>query len=523
MAATTIDPDRHHAVLLDLDGVLIDTASLHAAAWGQLFDEYLARRPPSSREDHRPFTDADYTSQIAGKPRVDGVVDFLRSRGIEIPRGQSDDEAGRETGHGLGKLKDHCFRLAIDARGVAAFGDVVAFVESLRRHGIGTAVTSASRNCALMLEKAGVAGLFDVRIDGVLADELGLPGKPDPAFFLEAARRLDTAPSASVVVEDAEAGVEAARKGGFGHVIGVARTGPTSWLLDAGADVSVSTLADIAVAAPGERRLSTIPDAVAHRDEIAARLRHRRPVVLLDFDGTLTPIRNDPARVTLSVRNRLVLQTLARRCPVAILSGRDLQDIRHRVRLAGLWYAGSHGFELAGPADEVIAAQSGEAILPDLDEAERRLSIELADVRGAVIDRKRFALAVHYRNVRPEEADHVITTVRRAGDRLPSLKTTRGRFVVELLPNVDWNKGRALRWLLERLGLADSPDVVPVYAGDDLTDEDALHEIHNDGIGIVVRSAEHGDRLTWAHYSVDSPRELSHLLRHIASIAKETA
>ncbi|MGP4016582.1 trehalose-phosphatase [Saccharopolyspora sp. 5N708] len=521
MAATNIDPRRHRAVLFDMDGVVTDTTAVHADAWKQLFDRYLADRPTAAGEDHRPFTDSDYTQHVDGKPRVNGVLDFLRSRGIELPRGLADDEPGQETGHGLGRLKDRYFRDALAVRGVEVFADAIALIESLRRHDVRTAVVSSSRNCSPVLDRAGIADLFAVRVDGLAAEELGLPGKPDPAILLEATRRLGVPPSASVVVEDAPVGVAAARAAGFALIVGVARGRPPSRLLDAGADVVVSTLADVSVTASEEHHLSGVPDALDHWDEIAERLRGRRPVLLLDFDGTLAPIRNDPTKVTMPVGSRQVLQALAELCPVAILSGRDLQDVRRRVRVDGLWYAGSHGFELAGPTDEPIVQHDGELALPDLDEAERLLTIELETVAGVMVDRKRFALAVHYRNVRPDVVDHVIATVHRIGDALPTLRTTHGRRVVELLPNIAWDKGRALRWLLARLGFT-GPDVTPVFAGDDYTDEDALHEIHDDGIGVVVHSAEHGDRLTWAHYSVDGPRSLRALLARVSSSVQPT-
>ncbi|GGI92185.1 hypothetical protein GCM10011581_31640 [Saccharopolyspora subtropica] len=519
MTTTRIDPRRHHAVLFDLDGVLTDTASVHAAAWQRLFDRYLADRPPSPLEDHRAFTAADYRQHVDGKPRVDGVLDFLRSRGIRLPRGASSDPAGRETGHGLGRLKDRYFHDALETGGVAVFDDAVALVESLRRHDIHTAVISGSRNCALVLDRAGIADLFDVRVDGVLAEELHLPGKPDPAVFLEAARRLDTPPSRCVVVEDAQSGVHAARSGGFALVLGVARAGPPSRLLDAGADTVVATLADVAVAKSDELLLSEVPDALTHWADIADRLRGRRPVLLLDFEGTLAPIRQDPSRVTLPLRTRVVLQLLARHCPVVISSGRDLRDLRRRVRVARAWYAGSHGFELLAPGGEPIAHHAAETALPDLGEAERLLAIEVGSVPGVLVDRTRFALAVHYRNARPAEVDQVISVVRRIGDERLTLRVAYGRRVVELLPNTYWNKGRALRWLMDEAGLTHSA-VTPVFAGDDRTDEDAFHEIHDDGIGIVVLGGEHGDRLTWAHYRVDGPRSLCTLLTHVTSLLR---
>ncbi|MDA3628158.1 trehalose-phosphatase, partial [Saccharopolyspora sp. WRP15-2] len=452
MVATSIDPNLHRAVLFGMDGVLTDTARLHSAAWKGLFDQYLAERAPNPAEDHRPFTDDDYRHHVHGKPRVDGVLDFLRSRGIWLSRGDADDEPGEETAHGLGKLKDAHFSAALDAQGVEVFADAISLVESLHQHGIETAVVSASRNCARVLERAGIGHLFGVRVDGLVAAGLELSGKPDPSLFLEAARRLGAPPSRTAVVEDAEAGVAAARAGGFALVVGIDRTGLPSSLVDAGADVVVSTLADVTVAASGQRRLSEVPDGLERWDEITTRLRGRRPVLLLDFDGTLAPIRKDPTKVSLPVPTRTALQDLVHRCPVAVISGRDLSDVRCRVRVEGIWYAGSHGFELVGPSGEPVAQQAGEAALPALDVAEQRLSAELEPVTGALVDRKRFALAAHYRNVPPDEVDRVIAVVRQVGAELAGLRVAHGRKVVELLPDIDWNKGRALRWLLERSG-----------------------------------------------------------------------
>ncbi|MDI2030246.1 trehalose-phosphatase [Saccharopolyspora sp. TS4A08] len=516
MVTTNIDPRRYRAVLFDMDGVITDTAAVHFAAWKRLFDQYLASRQRSSSEDHQPFREADYADYVDGKRRIDGVVDFLRSRGISVPGGAAVDEAGFETAHGLGELKDRYFLDALAATRTLLFHDVVPLIESLRSRGIRTAVISASRNCAQVLERAGAAQLFDVRVDGVLADRLGLPGKPAPAIFLEAAHRLSTPASACVVIEDAKAGVQASRAGFLGLTIGIARTGPPNRLLESGADAVVSTLNDISVGPSPERRLSEVPDAHHCWNEIADRIRDHNPVLLLDFDGTLAQIRDDPTKVTMPWRTRNVLQRLARHSPVAILSGRDLQDLRCRIRIENLWYAGSHGFELADPEGELITQHAGETASSDLDNAERLLRDELAGVPGALVDRKRFALAVHYRNVRTDRTEDVMSTVARIGRGFTTLRPAHGRRVIELLPNVQWNKGRALRWLLDRMGLSGT-DVVPVFAGDDYTDEDALREIHDDGIGIVVRSTEHGDRLTWAHYAVDDPSSLTALLTRLTS------
>lgn len=520
MVATNIDP-RHRGVVFDMDGVITDTAVVHSTAWKRLFDTYLTERPPTAGEDHRPFDEADYTDYIDGKRRIDGVLDFLRSRGISVQRGHPEDAAGLETAHGLGKLKDRYFLEALSSSGTLLFDDAVRLIETLRERGMRTAVISSSRNCRDVLRRAGAGQLFDVRIDGVLADRLGLPSKPDPAIFLEAARRLNAPPSGCVVVEDAKAGVRAGKAGSFDRVIGVARTGSPASLLEAGADVVVSSLDEVSVTTSTDRHLSEVADAHRCWNEIAARLRDRRLALVLDFDGTLAPIRDDPTEVVIPPRTREVLQQLARCRPVAVLSGRDLQDLRQRVDLRDLWYAGSHGFELASPGGALIAQDVGDPALRGLDAAEQLLREELGSVPGTRVDRKRFALAVHYRNVPPSWTEEVLSTAERIGRTFPALRLAHGRRVIELLPDVSWNKGRALRWLLDNMGAAGT-GAVPVFAGDDYTDEDALHEIHEDGIGLVVRSGEHGDRLTWAHYAVDDPSALANVLTRIPSLAEKS-
>lgn len=253
IVTVTIDRRRHDAVIFDLDGVITDTASVHAAAWKRLFDAYLSARAEAGKEDHSPFTENDYARYVDGKPRQDGVTSFLASRGITIPIGRPSDGEDTETAHGLGRRKDHYYLALLKSHGVKVFGSTVTLVRQLRAAGIPTAVFSASRNCRHVLEAAGIGDLFGVRVDGVVAARLGLPGKPDPAVLLEAARQLGADPARSVVVEDAEAGVEAGRRGGFGLVIGVDRTGRARALRDHGADVVVRDLSEVEVS-PGATR-----------------------------------------------------------------------------------------------------------------------------------------------------------------------------------------------------------------------------------------------------------------------------
>lgn len=235
---TVIDPSRYDAVVFDLDGVVTDTASVHAAAWRRTFDEYLGTRPATPGEDHSPFTPDDYRRSVDGRPHFDGVRGFLASRGITT------DEA---TTHELGDRKDRYFLEHLRREGIQPFPGTIALIDKLTTAGLTYAVVSASRDCAEVLAAAGLSHVFQIRVDGAVAAELDLPGKPDPAMFLLAAHRLGVVPHRAVVVEDAAAGVEAGRAGGFGLVIGVDRTGHPAELTEHGADLVVNDLAEVSV------------------------------------------------------------------------------------------------------------------------------------------------------------------------------------------------------------------------------------------------------------------------------------
>lgn len=237
---------RFDAVLFDVDGVLTATAKLHAACWKQMFDDYLAERARRDGVGFEPFVIAtDYRRYVDGKLRYDGVRSFLASREISLPEGEPDDPPERETVCGLGNRKDALVGELLATDGVDVYDGSVAWVRELRDAGIATAVVSASRNCERVLAAAGIVGLFDARVDGVVADDLGLPGKPAPDTFLEAARRLGVTPDRAVVVEDAVSGVAAGRAGGFGLVIGVDRTDDAESLRAAGADVVVRDVGEL--------------------------------------------------------------------------------------------------------------------------------------------------------------------------------------------------------------------------------------------------------------------------------------
>ena len=508
-----IDPRYYDAVIFNLDGVVTDTAAIHAAAWKAVLDDYLSHLGASAREDHSAATDDDYRRFIDGKLPFEGIASFLESRGIAVTWGD-DDDLGDDTVCGLGNRKQQLYRKLV-ADGVPVFESTVELVRQLHSADIGTAVVSSSRNCAQILDAAGLSDLFPVRVDGLAARELNLPGKPDPAVLHEAAKRLAVRPQRCVVVEDAAAGVAAGRDGGFGLVIAIDRTAGTDRADDLrrrGADVVVPDLVAVTVR-DSYQRISAMADALPSYSEIAPLAETRQPVVLLDFDGTLSEIVNDPDAAELAPGAEKMLLSLAACCPVAVISGRSLTDIQSRVGVPGVWYAGSHGFELVAPDGSHHENDAGVEAIRVLEGAASELRTRLAGVEGLLIEDKRFSVAVHYRNVLPNRVDEIVAAVRIIGQR-NELRVTGGRKVIELRPNVDWGKGETVDWIMDRI---DGRELfLPIYIGDDLTDEDAFDAIRSKGIGVVVRNAESGDRRSAARYALDGPDAVCQFLTQLA-------
>jgi beta-phosphoglucomutase family hydrolase len=234
------------ACLFDLDGVLTQTAKVHAAAWKETFDAYLRERSEQIGEPFRPFEIAtDYATYVDGKLREDGVRAFLASRAISLPEGSASDPPTALTVHGLGNRKNDLVLDLIRRRGVDVYDGSVRFVEAVRDAGLRRAVVSASKNCQAVLAAAGIEHLFEVRVDGIVAAEAGLRGKPAPDTFLAAATALGVQPAHCAVFEDAIAGVEAGRAGSFGWVVGVDRVGQAAALRSHGADTVVSDLSEL--------------------------------------------------------------------------------------------------------------------------------------------------------------------------------------------------------------------------------------------------------------------------------------
>jgi beta-phosphoglucomutase family hydrolase len=239
-------PDGIQACLFDMDGVVTKTAVVHAAAWKEMFDDFLREHANSTGTEFVPFdAHAEYDAYVDGKPRLDGTRSFLESRGIHLRQGTPDDPPGTPTLHGLSNRKNDLVLAKIAAGGVEAYEGSVAYIRSVKTKGISTAIVSASANTRQVLDSAGIAGLFDARVDGVIATQRGLRGKPAPDTFLAAAHELKVPQDHAAVFEDAQAGVAAGRAGGFAIVVGVDRVGQAEELRKHGADIVVKDLADL--------------------------------------------------------------------------------------------------------------------------------------------------------------------------------------------------------------------------------------------------------------------------------------
>jgi trehalose 6-phosphate phosphatase len=254
-----------------------------------------------------------------------------------------------------------------------------------------------------------------------------------------------------------------------------------------------------------------LPSALESLEEIRRRAEGKCLAVFLDYDGTLTPIIDQPEDARLSGKAREILSDLAARFPAAVISGRDLRDIRERVGLKEILYAGSHGFEIAFPDGRVWEHSLVADYLSFLDRAETKLAERLGKVEGCRLERKRFSLAVHYRRVAEARFVEVEKAVHESTQDFPELRLSGGKKIYEFQPRVEWHKGKALLLLLELLHM-DRPDVLPLYIGDDATDEDVFQVLQARGLGVLVTEES---RSTAAHYSLKDPEEVQTFLQRI--------
>jgi trehalose 6-phosphate phosphatase len=274
----------------------------------------------------------------------------------------------------------------------------------------------------------------------------------------------------------------------------------------------MATHADAATLRPVEE----VPHALQRFDELTAALAGRRPAVFLDYDGTLTPIVQRPEMAVLSDRGRGVVNAMARKLPVAVVSGRDRPDVEKLVGLDELIYVGSHGFDIVVPSGEKIENPIGGDYAPLLDEVERRLEEGLGPIAGAQVERKKFSIAAHYRNVADADYDRFRQVLDAIEADHDDIKEKTGKKVFELQPKLDWDKGKAVLWLLQALDM-EKPDLVPMFFGDDVTDEDAFAALQGKGLSVIVsdREDDGSGRRTAASFRVHDTDELLTLLARL--------
>ncbi|MBN2035352.1 MAG: trehalose-phosphatase [Chitinispirillaceae bacterium] len=498
------------AAIFDLDGVVTRTARVHAAAWKELFDVYLGERSARLGEVQRPFDiKEDYLRYVDGKPRYEGVRSFLASRGIEIPFGDATDGPDQETACGLGNRKDHYFARRLHEQGAEIFDSTVVLIRDLRIHGIKTAVVTSSKHGHEIIQMCKLSDMFDVEIDGNAVEELGLSGKPDPDAFLEAAQKLGVQPQRTVVFEDAASGVEAASRGGFGLVIGIDRGGNAQTLARY-AHIVVKDAAELSVADMlhhFEKLARPLPSALDNLDEISRALNGKRLAVFLDYDGTLTPIVARPELAVLAPEMRESLRRLASVCTTAIVSGRALKDVAALVDVPELVYSGNHGFEIRGPDGTSLKHDKGQEYQSTVALARDRIAERIKGVTGAFVEDKTYSLSVHYRLAPEERVGEIEAVVDSVLADLPELRKHFGKKVFEVRPRMEWDKGRAVLWLLSALEL-DKDDVLPMYIGDDVTDEDAFRALAGKGLGLFVAADTSGSAATYSLKDTDQVRQL---------------
>jgi trehalose 6-phosphate phosphatase len=520
------------AIIFDMDGVITKTALVHAHAWKKTFDEYLNKHAERTGGQFREFThNKDYLPYVDGKPRYEGVKSFLASRGISLPYGEKSDPPDRETVCGLGNRKNHLFRETLEEDGVERYEPMVKFIEEVKSHGVKIGVASSSKNCELILGKAGLLDIFESRVDGVVSEQLGLEGKPEPDIFIEAAKRLGAEPVKTIVLEDAVSGVSAGRNGGFGLVLGVARENNVDELLAGGADIVMQDLSIMKIGWLQKWFLKEPHHIFSEWSEISEpsstqlwELREDIPIFLnpcylrtgrevfdknrtiffLDYDGTLTPIVDRPQDAVVSPEMKKTVERLAQKCRVCIVSGRYREDVQGLLGIKDLLYAGSHGFDIKGRGVMMIHP-GAEKALPDVELCIQKLETSLAGIEGLLIEKKKFSVAVHYRLV--DEKSHLSRIEKEVSDAARtsgSLRLMRGKKVFELLPDIEWDKGKAIRWILETLDLKWT-DANMIYIGDDVTDEFAFRMLRTRGTGILVSPEQ---KSSAASFRLNDPMEV---------------
>ena len=387
------------------------------------------------------------------------------------------------------KWKSHALKLAVISR-----------EESPPRNGVGDIEIDDLMDMQFSLQETmyGTEKAIETFLSGIL-DKLGVPAHK------------------SVLISNDPIIFRNTRKKEWAMLIGIRENGPgRSALLESGCHIVVDGLdcIDIYNNSGKEPHFSqTIPNVFSDHSEMDTLLENRKPVFFFDYDGTLTPIVKDPDSAVLTDETRDLLSQLAQTHRVAVVSGRDMDVLREFIRLDGLIYAGSHGFRISGPDGLHMEHEDAREYVKSMDDTEAKLRESLEnEIRGVKVERKHYAIAVHYRNAPERAFKQIENTLDQLVENCPDYKIGKGKKVMELKPSLDWHKGRAVNWIMDQLHLSGAEDHVPVYLGDDITDEDAFRSLADDGIGIIV--GDHGQPSA-ARYRLENVEEVNQFLYRI--------
>ena len=503
---------RIKGIIFDMDGVVTKTASIHFRAWKMVIDELLVRINP---EKNFPFTEKEYFYYLDGIPRIDGLRNFLISREISFEDIPGSYPTMDEYIKAICNIKNDVFLEILTKEPVECYQDTLEFINLLLENNYAIAIISSSKNCAHVLKSAQVEHLFPVCIDGVISEEFNLPGKPHPAIFIEAAKRLNLLPHECIVVEDALSGVKAAKDGGF-HVIALDRRNKLySEFLSLEADYIIPNLSS------SQKLLhhylfhapKHAPESAFNAFPIILDLIHEGYdfAIFLDYDGTLTPIAARPEQAVLSQEMQDCLTYCSQKYPTVIISGRELGNLKKHITIPTLFYSGNHGLQLEGPKNSEIFYQIGDEFKEDVQVVYEKLSLILEPIDGCLIENKIFSLSVHYRLVDEGLHDFISYKIDNIIKNHPKLARFSGKKVFEIRPNIPWNKGTASANILNQFK-SKNTKLIPIYIGDDVTDEDAFKKFITNGITIKVTNEF---QKTHAHYFLNSPLEVQNFLENM--------
>lgn len=472
----------YQAIIFDMDGVLTDTRRLHFASWKKTFDDFFKETDLKYR-----FDESDYNKFVDGKVRSSGIQDYFQSIGIQLTARQIDK---------LSLTKNTFFQSFINSGSLYSFQEVKKTLISLRDKGIKLGVVSSSENCRLILSTLHLESFFDAILDGSDGKKLKLHGKPDIDYYQVILRTLGVDSHFSALIEDSIAGIQAGKRSSM-TVFGMCRENQNlpETLLKAGADYVIKDLGQI----------DEIPHAIEKWDDLVMKIDGKEPALFLDFDGTISNIVSRPEEATLIPGIKDVLLACSKSLKLAVISGRDRTDVKGRVGIDDIFYAGSHGFDMSGPGCFHYSYDQAEQFLSSLEKFNLTIGSLLFGIQGLILERKKFCTSIHYRLVKEEDVIFLKTRIREIILGYPMLKIRDGKKVLEVLPQVDWGKDKAISKLVEVLNL-DLTNYIPVFIGDDTTDEEAFYGLKDNCLCLRVCDVENAK--THAHYHLKNPQEV---------------